>query len=251
MDVNFYHWICHSPNLIKNAPLLVDPMTLSSNPKLLPAISPNPRLGFYYQDCVKSMLDHSHSYQIVADEVQFNHNGQTVGALDFVVQRLDLEEQPLEHWEVAIKFFLLLDGYWHGPNARDRLDLKLNKMVKKQLLLTHHEGFSAQFPQFSGLDSRLLVQGRLYTNPFIDQPIPTHCADLELEPKCINGHWCYHHQASNINSKLYVVEKPYWATGEHSEHCLDLAQHPFERDVHCVDESGRFWFIVPDGWPGG
>jgi hypothetical protein len=229
--------------------IIIEPKSLHSNTGSDSEITPQKRLGFYYQDCVKSILNHSHSYQVEADEVQFNYQGQTVGAIDFIVRRVDLPTQPLEHWEIAIKFYLLLDGLWYGPNARDRLDLKLEKMLSKQLTLTQHEGFAEQYPEYADLDARLLVQGRLYTNPFIDNEIPSHCAGQKLDPTAINGHWCYFDQVDQIKHPLYRVGKPDWATGKHHGQPFEATNCELHRAAHCVDESGILWFIVPNEWP--
>ncbi|GAL05455.1 hypothetical protein JCM19237_545 [Photobacterium aphoticum] len=35
----------------------------------------------------------------------------------------------LEHWEVAIKFYLAWEQQWPGPNAKDNLDKKAQRML--------------------------------------------------------------------------------------------------------------------------
>lgn len=74
-----------------------------------------------------------------------------------------------EHWEVAVKFYLLHQGCWYGPNAEDRLDIKLDHMLNHQLPLSQHPLFIEQHPLWAGASQHLLMQGRLYTNPFSDE----------------------------------------------------------------------------------
>ncbi len=248
MDDKFYQWIVKRPNLVIEPQLTVNPDTLAAQ-QSLPDVIPHKRLGFYYQDVVKAMINHSEHYRVVADELQVEHQGSTLGAIDYIVEERSNNTPVLQHWEIAIKFYLLHHGQWFGPNARDRLDLKLDKMLQKQLKLTHHAAFIEQYPKYCQLPSQLLLQGRLYTNPFVDEPIPHSCSGLTLEPSTIDGHWCYFNQLDLIGKPLYRVGKPQWATGEHHGQLFEATEGKLNRAAHCVDEDGQFWFIVPNEWP--
>ncbi|TOH24507.1 DUF1853 family protein, partial [Vibrio parahaemolyticus] len=76
----------------------------------------NPRLGFLYQHLCTAALANSEEYEILAEEIQLNDSdGKTIGAIDLILKNRTLDQ--LEHWEVAIKFYLLHEGVWYGPNA--------------------------------------------------------------------------------------------------------------------------------------
>lgn len=168
-------WIAKTPPL-----LTPDGDILASNPfhceyQIMPIdYHGNSRLGFWYQHlCLEHFQSHP-NYQLIAEEVQLNHDGRTLGAIDFIVELFHQHtlKNTFEHWEVAIKFYLLFDGLWFGPNSKDRLDLKLSHMLQHQLPMSQHPNFKQQFPSLANIKPKLFMQGRLYTNPFIQQEIP-------------------------------------------------------------------------------
>ncbi|WP_105902468.1 DUF1853 family protein [Vibrio gangliei] len=207
--------------------------------------SGNSRLGFWYQHlCHQLFAGHPH-YQILAEEIQLNDQGRTIGALDFVL--LNQVSDSAEHWEVAIKFYILFNGYWYGPNSRDRLDLKLSHMLNHQLTMSQHSCFKHLYPTLEHIEPKLLMQGRLYVNPFRDETIPTHCLEYEINTSQINGYWCFFDEVSQIQQPLYALKKGQWLTGKESDSLLlDELEDEF---VHCQAEDGRFWFILPNHWP--
>lgn len=232
-------------------PIVTHHPFLASTPPLNHDYQGNSRLGFVYQ-YVCQQLFHSHpDYQIEAEEIQLQHDGRTLGAIDFIVRHLPTDQQ--QHWEVAIKFYLLKDGRWYGPNAHDRLDKKLDRMLTHQLQMSQSDAFTARYPEWHDPTPHLLMQGRLYINPFDEQPVPSHCLGYPLNPDRIAGFWCYHHQwkrhlqEKEGNLPLYVLNKPQWIIGRdaNSPRLTQLE----DRFVHCQDASGRFWFIMPEHWP--
>ncbi|WP_103879240.1 DUF1853 family protein [Vibrio hangzhouensis] len=209
----------------------------------------NPRLGFLYQELCRRLFEQSDSHSVFAEEIQLQHDGRTLGAIDFLIEKPD--QQQLEHWEVAIKFYLLKDGLWYGPNAKDRLDKKVNRMLEHQLKMSDTPAFKAQFPDIVSPSQHLLMQGRLYINPFDQEKTPTHCLGLDINPQRITGYWCYQSQFHRITEPLYPLTKPLWAIG----HIGDTrgAYSPVtalpSHFIHCQSQSGQFWFVVPDDWP--
>jgi hypothetical protein len=207
----------------------------------------NPRLGFLYQELCKRLFDDHPHYQMIAEEVQLQQDKRTIGAIDFLLK--NTEENRVEHWEVAIKFYLLKQGRWYGPNAKDRLDIKLSRMLEHQLTMTNTKAFQILFPEFEQITKHLLMQGRLYVNPFESEDVPTNCLGLPIEQQNITGLWCYQSQFTQITEPLYKLKKPYWATGLKCVTDLTPIIELPEHFIHCQSKSGQFWFIVPDDWP--
>ncbi|MGF1764371.1 DUF1853 family protein [Aliivibrio kagoshimensis] len=241
-------WIIHSPSLF------IDPIVLNVGnlngihfqPFISGSYGLSNRLGFYYQWLWKQVIEQSAHYDLIAEEVQINHEGRTIGAIDFILR--EHATQQLEHWEIAVKFYLFYQGQWLGPNNSDRLDLKIDKMLNHQLTLTSSDAFIAQTCYTEAIKPKMLVQGRLYTNPFLEERLPSHCCGLALNKKTITGQWCFEHQYPLINEPLYLLDKSQWMSGKPS-----LSEKPFEigkisRTVHLQSESGVFWFIVPNEW---
>ncbi|HCH01657.1 MAG TPA: DUF1853 domain-containing protein [Vibrio sp.] len=244
--VKISDWMSHhSPLLQANQAELADnPFCKSLSPHPLP-YSGNSRLGFWYQHLCHQYFASHPSYQIVAEEIQLNHQGRTIGALDFVLRNTVTD--IVEHWEVAIKFYLLFDGLWYGPNSHDRLDLKLSHMLSHQLAMSQHQCFQQQYPELGDIKPKLLMQGRLYINPFRDEVTPTSCLGYPIDPSQSYGYWCYADNFNNINEPLYILKKGQWLTGEEAD--SPVLKEVGQQFVHCQSQSGDFWFILPNEWP--
>lgn len=242
---NIAQWIISHPPLFKacKAPVSDNPFSLcdSFTP---PEYQGSLRLGFVYQELCRQMFQFLPGYHVELEEFQVQRGNKTLGAIDFIVRN-----QEIEHWEVALKFYLLHKGLWFGPEGQDRLDIKLDRMLNHQLAMSSCAEFTQQFPQFSHARKKLLIQGRLYINPFITQTLPDHCLGFKLNPDNCIGRWCYQSQSERIKQKLYILEKLDWLTGKtNPEKLLDISV-PLKRTMHCQSGSGEFWMIVPDGWP--
>jgi len=210
----------------------------------------NPRLGFLYQYILSQLFSNSNNYQLMAEEIQLSAEGRTLGAIDFIVK--NLVNSHVEHWEVAIKFYLLYQGHWYGPNAKDRLDLKLTKMLDHQLKMSSSSAFLKRYPEWSNISEHLLMQGRLYINPFDNHPIPKACLTQTLNPSRIKGYWCFQHQQHLIDEALFPLHKHQWITGLAATNNSVLKEDIPEinrRAHHFQSVSGQYWFIVPNSWP--
>ncbi|USD41892.1 DUF1853 family protein [Vibrio sp. SCSIO 43135] len=242
----FYHWIANTEPLFEITPPFESLQHLNT---LLPqdlGYDGNPRLGFLYQHLCTQLLTSSNQYTLELEEIQINRdNGQTLGAIDLILNNQFTGQN--EHWEVAIKFYLLHQGIWYGPNAHDQLDKKLNRMLNHQLKMSTNPHFLSQYPQFDNLSEHLLIQGRLYINPFSPEPVPTDCLGFRINKQQISGFWCYQSQWEQVNTPIYELSKPLWATGL-AKYSNPIGK-PNGRFVHAQAEDGQFWFIVPDSWP--
>ncbi|KHT46293.1 DUF1853 family protein [Vibrio sinaloensis] len=242
----FYHWVHETPSLFEITPPFVDIKALNITPLKHDDYQGNPRLGFIYQHLCTELLRNSEEYSLLEEEIQINKtSGQTLGAIDLILK--NRQSQQNEHWEVAIKFYLLHQGIWYGPNAHDQLDKKLARMLSHQLKMSASPEFLEQYPHYSDLTERLLIQGRLYINPFSPETTPKECLGLTINPSQITGYWCYQSQWELIDEPLYELEKPLWAIGQ--EEFNTPIDKPNGRFVHAQTQGGQFWFVVPDSWP--
>jgi len=241
-----FDWVRATPSLFEAEPPIVSkpPFVTKGDIKEAP-YQGNRRLGFVYQHLCSELFSSTSAYSSIAEEIQLNHNGKTIGSVDFIVKNKKSEQ--FEHWEVAVKFYLLHQGLWFGPNAHDRLDLKLTHMLEHQLPLSSTEHFSKLYPMWANASQHLLMQGRLYINPFNSEPTPEECGGYKLNPTQIAGRWCYQSQVHLVDEPLYVIEKSQWLTGKNDSSPLYTdSESGF---VHCQSESGVFWFIMPEEWP--
>ena len=81
------------------------------------------------------LLDQNyHPYKVLGHSIQKIAGAKTLGELDFLL--LNTETNQVEHWEVALKYYLAERdfslAYWYGLNRSDTLVRKLNHFSQKQ-----------------------------------------------------------------------------------------------------------------------
>ena len=105
---------------------------------LLKRPSPN-RLGFHFEGLLSFWLADGfarklHPYETLASNVQLYNGKQTTGELDLILY--NHKEHLMEHWELAIKFFMGSPPFepinWVGMNSNDNLQRKMTHMQTKQ-----------------------------------------------------------------------------------------------------------------------
>ena len=105
---------------------------------LLKRPSPN-RLGFHFEGLLSFWLEDGfarklHRYETLANNVQLYNGKQTTGELDLILY--NHENNLVEHWELAIKFFMGSAPFapidWVGINSNDNLQRKMTHMQTKQ-----------------------------------------------------------------------------------------------------------------------
>ncbi|GMG87489.1 DUF1853 family protein [Biformimicrobium ophioploci] len=140
---------------------------------------PHRRLGIYFEDLCAFIFEHHPDYRLLARNLPIRDSGKTLGELDFVLEYLP--EQAIEHWEVAVKFYLQVrDGtgqtVWVGPGLRDRLDVKLARMANHQFPIATDDRATALLLEKGMAVSRhcALVPGRLFHHYHQQQPHATH-----------------------------------------------------------------------------
>ncbi|QUJ66540.1 DUF1853 family protein [Photobacterium sp. GJ3] len=204
----------------------------------------NQRLGFYYQWLWQQLIEHHPDYELVGEELQLQEGKRTLGAIDFLVY--NKIEAQLEHWEVAIKFYLAHQHRWLGPNSADNLDNKIKKMVEHQLEMANHPAYQAQYAADLGqpVCQRLIVQGRLFEHFHQEET----GSDLPINPAVQSGRWCFQSQATG--NQLRALTKREWLTPPaFSSSHQALLPDEITVPTQGIDENQQIWFIVPDHWP--
>lgn len=202
------------------------------------------RLGFYYQWLWQQLIINHPHYELIAEEIQLTVGKQTVGAIDFLVK--NNQSQKIEHWEVAIKFYLAYEQSWPGPNARDSLDKKAKRMLTHQLMLSQHPAYKTTLQPQYGLPDvrRLIMQGRIFYPANTDDV----GSGIQLNPNAAKGLWCYSAQAEALN--LRRIAKPEWIAPPRFEW---LEQEPPLAEVTnptmAVAPDNQIWFVMPPEWP--
>ena len=164
-----------------------DPVQLE---KLL-AAQKDRRLGKYFETLWYFWLCHNPRYQVIEHNLQIIIDGETLGEIDFIV--LDKVMKKIMHWEVAVKFYLGVGdtsemSNWHGPNLRDRLDIKVDHLLHRQSVISRDQRV-AQWLKQRGLqvDScAVILKGRLYYPWQQNAASPEKCCADHLRSRWLN-----------------------------------------------------------------
>ena len=181
--LNALRWVMTQPGLLEglpggHAPLLdeADPrlegllQKTAADPSGLLALLDGPRghkVGIAFEALMQWGVEQGLGYRCLARDVQIMDDKRTVGALDLILAAPDGTH---EHWEFAYKLFLQVDegvewSSWLGPGGRDRLDVKVNRMLEHQLPLSRSP--AEQTLERLGVGSidrqRIVLQGVLFT----------------------------------------------------------------------------------------
>ncbi len=256
--------------------------SLAENPKpLLDWLHPrhSSRLGHYFEALVEFWLRHAYPRQRLLAHLQVKDGQRALGEFDYLLE--DDAAHLTFHWEVAVKFYLHYrhpDGrvLWYGPNPRDRLDLKTQRLFSHQLALSR-QPMAATLLRRHGLPSpivpRLFLKGYLFYASHEDW----RHAPLEagVSPAHLRGWWTdmerFHIPDADSDTRwLYLPRLRWLALALPSAadsplmdletlhgFCFDLLNRgrrpPLIAAMRC-DEEGRWQeisrgFVVPRRWP--
>ncbi|WP_460218848.1 DUF1853 family protein [Psychroserpens sp. MEBiC05023] len=170
------------------------------------------RLGQLAEQFVFNQIDTCDAIEIFAENIQIRKEKLTLGELDVLIM---LNDVPI-HLEIIYKFYLYDNtrGHteierWIGPNQKDSLQEKLNKLQKKQLPLLYSEACKSALKQLDldhiSFEQRVLFKAQLFV-PY-QQNI---CFEL-LNSDCICGFYITIAQLSKFKDyKFYIPEKLDW-----------------------------------------
>lgn len=231
-------------------------------------------LFYYFKNCAEIKNIHF-SLQIKKSKEL------TLGEFDFLLQ--SNSNNSWTHLEVAVKFYLALDAvnipnitnktnktelHYVGPNAKDRLDLKLEKLLNKQMQLGDTlEGKQDLFKiGIEEIEQSLLVKGYLFypLNRFNKAKIPDY-----INEHCWKGWWSYFNEFPFIEygeKQFVILQKLEWLSpfvGEESRvvNALEIKNQIESKKTELpillaeVEFNGSLWaeinrgFLVADSWP--
>ncbi|MDX1633804.1 MAG: DUF1853 family protein [Marinobacter sp.] len=278
-------WLCQAPPLLDDQPLFrpadwlpEDWMTrlalLDAAPGPLLAWleqAPSRRLGHYFERLYAYLLEQLLGWPVLLQNQPVRDTrGRTLGELDFIV--CNPVTAAAEHHELAVKYYLGLPEpdrvRWYGPNARDRLDLKRDRLLNHQSRMTERpETLSLLAAQdLAGpLTARIVMPGNLFYP--LQPPCPR--APDWVNPHHERGYWLALSELPGLDHDHWVpLHKPDWlgpfqcrqppcpqAVADQLQRIArDRTAGLFARmaprpDGQGYDEKDRY-FVVPDSWPG-
>lgn len=155
------------------------------------AARPTRRLGRYFETLIAFWLKHMPDTQLIATNLQVQHDQRTLGEYDFLFRDAS---SAVCHWEAAVKFYLQLEPLADqrnmiGPGTKDRLDLKLDRVFRHQLLLGSTAAGKQALPHGLLLDkAQAFIKGYLFYHASSSSPL----AVQGISAAHLSGWWVRH-----------------------------------------------------------
>jgi hypothetical protein len=240
-------------------------------------------LGSYFEALWDFFFIHDPRFTVVAKNLQIRDVHHTIGEFDFIIE--DHQANQHIHLELAIKFYLgfsetnalpYTDGehIWLGPQARDRLDIKVARALEHQLTLQQHPVAQQQL-QALGVETaepQFLFKGCLFQpDPIL--PLPDYVPDTSHHPGAGQhaGWLCIDRLSSALNDDgpWYLLHKHHWPAPPYPDNLQNPlnANQAIERLTFIINSEQRpymvvqtdresashqllkRYFVTPDNWP--
>ena len=234
--------------------------------ELLAALANGPQLlGKRFERLLAFFFEAHPDFEILQQgwAIQGEGKAGTVGEFDFILRALRSGE--VWHMEVACKFYLAARNasswsVFKGPNPRDTLARKMDKLVQQLALSERSAAAAALQAERLRIDQRvLLMKGGLFHHL---SDIPRARPPLHAHPHYPAGWWVHRCEWQQLldhsgAAEIYELPKPDWMGG----FCGQKLEGPPARPTLCARafpnpapgeppiELDR-GFIVPDSWPG-
>ena len=128
------------------------------------------RLGQYFEVLICFWIQHSKNFNLLASNIPLvNQEKRTIGEVDLIIFNKTTKRH--EHWELAVKFYLahIKKGKtdFIGPNANDRLQIKLAKLKNSQCKILETPPGKKYLSELniSEIKNKLFVKGLLCYHP--------------------------------------------------------------------------------------
>lgn len=215
------------------------------------------RLGLVYESLWHFFLQHDAETDLIAHNLPIREGGKTLGEFD-VLYYCHRRHRAI-HLELAVKYFMATAepcvrtdtfSYWLGPNSRDRLDIKWQRMASHQLALLSTPTAQGVLSELSleNVAQEVAIKGWLFHHR---DGTPLHA---DINPQHQRGTWwpgSYFVREHSLSDWRYLV-KPDWLADEKSATNIDDAVIALatKRPVMLINHIGERVMLTPDHWPG-
>lgn len=188
------------------------------------------RLGKYVERFVSHQLLKDNSIDIIAENIQIVKDKITLGELDCLLLKNDT---PI-HLELIYKFYLFDPTpvnneleHWIGPNRKDSLIEKLEKLSQKQLPLLYslecREYLQSIHLSVEKIIQQVYFKAQLFVPLLMDKKI-----DFKINSECIVGFYINTSELKQFeNAKFFIPNKKDWLVSPH----VDVDWLPYDTYV--------------------
>jgi len=149
------------------------------------------RLGLYYERLWQFALCQAPDINLLVANLPIRQGGHTLGELDLLLR----DREGVHHLELAVKFYLGLDGdsarhdRWLGPGSHDRLDIKLRRLCEHQLRLPSEPAAQLLLSELTCAQ----INSALWLGGYLFRPLASRCsAPVGADPRHLGGRWLRH-----------------------------------------------------------
>ena len=210
------------------------------------------RLGKRVEHFVCYDLEQHSDINLLAHNLQIQHNKQTIGELDVLLKH---KQQPV-HLEIIYKFYVYDPTvgtseleHWIGPNRKDSLVQKLEKLKNKQLPLLFRPD-TASYLQDLGLDSGQIQQNVLFKAQLFVPRVLKNSHFEQVNNACIAGVYIKKEVLPSFQyCQFYIPSKVNWLAGIQPQITwLEYANFNTELQVFLdKNQSPLVWIKHPNG----
>ncbi|NND93972.1 MAG: DUF1853 family protein [Flavobacteriales bacterium] len=188
-------------------------------------------------------LENNDRYELIAHGLQIFQEKRTIGEIDFIIK--DLHTKSLIHLEFVYKFYLFIPWigqfeleHWIGPNFKDRLTYKLEKLRQHQFPIIYQKEATEPMTRL-GLEVDKLQQGLCF---LAELYVPLDVKDIKftkVDKGCVQGTWSTldsFFETTSSNERYYVCEKTDWLKSPNEnmdwydkKQVLDIVRSQLER----------------------
>lgn len=209
------------------------------------------RLGKRVEYFALSNLSQQSKIKVLANNIQIQRNKITLGEIDALLMVNNL---PV-HLEIVYKFYLfdnnLGDGLqaWIGPNRKDSLIEKLNRLKNHQLPLLYQPEtlnvLNDNHMDINKIVQRVLYKAQLYL------PEGFECTKFNgLNDDCISGKYFYYKALEKFKTyKFYMPSKADWLIKPHTNVDWMTYNRSMEKIMDLINNqyAPMIWLKQPNG----
>lgn len=210
-------------------PYILKPVPISKLPKTL-KFSPSMVLGKRMELFFQFYVTHFSHEEVLAHNEQVIFQKRTLGELDFILKNSISGE--VSHVELVYKFYLYVpeipgdQACWTGPNRRDSLPEKLNRLRNKQFPLLHRKETLPLLDRLKIDPSEVTQKLCFKANLFLPKNMTGKINFSDINQDAISGFWIYASEFTKEDyghALFYSPKKPDWPTNpRHNEEWEDF-----------------------------
>jgi len=171
-------------------PILSEEIIKTESPSLLT----NFVLGKRAESFFELALAHSSRFQLIAQNIQIQREKITLGEIDFLIE--DTVKNRQIHIELVCKFYIYDPSFdhelerWIGPNRKDSLLQKTDKLKLKQFPLLYKAATEPYLSELNLKPEKLQQEVCFKANLFIPKNLENKKFE-HINKECITGFWVH------------------------------------------------------------